>query len=93
MIFNKQTLRDIVWDDAEGYEKISEDLVDSSRWSLYYEMIFKDLNSGKFYSTSYSTGATECQDESPYEDDPDEIEVTEVVPTEVTVIKYLPKKD
>jgi hypothetical protein len=37
----------------------------SSRWSIYYELIFQ--LDDKFYQASYSRGATEIQDESPWE--------------------------
>ncbi|MEG0898331.1 MAG: hypothetical protein RSF40_01295 [Oscillospiraceae bacterium] len=57
------------------YSAIKNDIVDTSRWSIYHEIIFEDK--GKFYRTYYSVGATECQDESPWEYE-DEIECIEV---------------
>lgn len=69
-------------------ELVQEELIDTSRWSHIHERIYKDLDSGKFYSTSYSTGATECQDETPYEYDGEIIEFDEVVPVEVVKIEY-----
>ena len=71
-------------------ELVQEDLIDTTRWSHVHERIYKDLNTGKFYSTSYSSGATECQDERPYEYDGDVIEFTEVEPVQVTVTQYRP---
>lgn len=44
---------------------VKTDIVDSSRWSIHYDWIFKFED--KFYQSSYSVGATESQDESPYE--------------------------
>lgn len=83
-------------EDWEGFdlkfELIQEELVDTSRWSHIYERIYKDLNTGKFYATTYSSGATECQDERPYEYDGEMVELVEVVPTEVVKIEYLPVK-
>lgn len=70
-------------------EIIYDDVTDNSRWSVYHECVFK-LND-KYYRTYYSVGATEMQDESPYECDGEWIEVTEVVPKEVTVIQYITK--
>lgn len=65
---------------------VQEELVDTSRWSLYYEIIFKLED--KFYKTYYSTAATEQQYESPWEYEK-EIECWEVekkiVPTETWV--------
>lgn len=81
------------WDDFElNFELIKSELVDTTRWSHVHEVVYKDLDTGKFYISSYSTGATECQDESPYEYDGEEIELTEVVPVEVTKIEYQVKE-
>ena len=71
-------------------ELVHEDLIDTSRWSNIYERVYKDLYTGKFFHTTFSVGATECQDERAYEHDGDEIEFDEVVPRETTVIKYVP---
>ena len=55
-------------------------------WSVHHEMVFK--YEGMFYRTHYSVGATETQDESPYEYDEDMIECTIVHPVEKTVTVY-----
>lgn len=73
-----------------NFEMVQSELVDTSRWSNIHEVVYKDLDSGKFYSSTYSVGATECQDERPYENDGDEIEFTEAVPKEVIKIEYVP---
>lgn len=57
------------------YSAIENKITDTSRWSIHHEIIFTD--NGKFYSTHYSEGATEMQDESPWEYQ-DEVECTEV---------------
>lgn len=89
-----------VGDTSEGWEEygegwktvklklVCEELVDTSRWSHIHERVYQNLEDGKFYSTTYSTGATECQDESPYEYDGEEIEFDEVVAVEKTIIVY-----
>ena len=84
MIFKKEFLREF-----EG-EEIENKIIDTTRWSIVKRRIFK--HEGKFYETIYSFGATECQDESPYEYDKDEIECPEVVPVEKTIIVYEPIK-
>jgi len=77
------------WDGFDlKFELVQEELVDTSRWSHIYERVYKDLTTGKFYSTSYSSGATECQDQRPYEDDGEEVEFVEVMPVEKTIIVY-----
>lgn len=80
MRFSKSFLQD------EGGRTIEDKLVGHSRWSLIYERIFEW--EGRFYKTQYRTGATESQDESPYEYDPDEIECPEVFPVEKVVTVY-----
>lgn len=59
---------------------------DSSRWSIYYDRVIKV--DGKFYQANYSVGATEQQDERPYEYDGDEIECREVFPVQKTITIY-----
>ena len=90
MLFSKETLVDLACDkhDETKFEILENEIQDSSRWSIHYNLIFKVLENGKIYETYYSVGATECQEEYPFEYEGDEIEVTEVEPYEVTVIKY-----
>ena len=66
---------------------IEDNIIDTTRWSIVHEIVFEDY--GKFYMTTYSEGATECQDERPWEYD-DEIECTEVELKEVKVKKWIP---
>lgn len=65
--FNKEDLVALVERDYDKntFELISNDLVDSDRWSLHYEMVFK--YQGNYYLTMYSTGATEMQYMEPFE--------------------------
>lgn len=88
MKFTKEFLQGLAWDDYDEEEVkiVQSELIDTTRWSLVYEMVFK--KDGKYYKTSYSTGATESQDESPYEYEDDEIECREVFPKEKTIIVY-----
>lgn len=62
-----------------GYELevVRTRISDQSRWSIFHEMIIHDVTTGRYYSTEYSVGATEAQDESPYEDEPEMVDVTE----------------
>jgi hypothetical protein len=78
-------------DDGEGFprfKKVFEDLIDTSRWSNIYYVVYEDLDTGKYWGSSYSVGATECQDESAYENDGDEIEFNEVFRVTKTVTVY-----
>lgn len=63
---------------------IEDDIIDTTRWSIVHEIVFEDK--GKFYMTTYSEGATEYQDERPWEHE-DEIKCTEVELKEVKVKK------
>lgn len=72
------------------YSAILDKIIDTSRWSIIHEIVFED--NGKFYSTMYSEGATEMQDESPWEYD-NIIECTEVELKEVKVKKWVPVED
>ena len=83
--FNKEVLKESLWDDSEVIKVVDTQIIDTSRWSVIKEMIFKDLSTGLFYQTAYSEGATECQDESPFEYDPDEIECVQVEQVEKIV--------
>lgn len=60
----------------DGVEVILDQIVNQSRWSIHHDIIFKWID-GKYYSTGYIEGATECQDEAPWEYE-DEVECTEV---------------
>ena len=66
---------------------IVDRIIDTTRWSIIHEIVFADK--GKFYMTIYSEGATECQDERPWEFD-DEIECEEVELREVKIKKWVP---
>lgn len=87
MKFKKEELQYMACEDGGRLEKVEETISDTTRWSIYYDVIFKDTETGKYYSSYYSKGSTECQDESPYEYEDDEIECTEVEQKEVLVIK------
>lgn len=57
------------------YNAIEDEIISTSRWSIHHQIIFE--HEGKFYKTYYHCGATEMQDESPWEYDK-KVECTEV---------------
>ena len=63
------------------------EIIDTSRWSTIYELVFE--HEGKHYLTTYSVGATESQDERPWEYE-NEVECVEVELVPVTVKKWIP---
>lgn len=92
MVRTKVFSKDYLMDELDlPYENtIVNRIVDTTRWSIVHEIVFEDHE--KFYMTTYSEGATEIQDERPWEYD-DEIECTEVELKEVKVKKWIPVKD
>lgn len=84
---NKEALDILESGSAHGYEVIRNELIDSSRWNVYYELVIKQLSDGKYFKTTYSEGATEIQDERPFEYG--EAKFTEVFPIKVVVTQYL----
>jgi hypothetical protein len=71
------------------YTAILDEITDTSRWSVHHRIIF--AYRGRFYETNYSVGATEMQDESPWEYD-DQVECIEVELKEVKVKKWIIKE-
>lgn len=65
---------------------IVDRIIDTTRWSIVHEIVFED--NGKFYQTTYSEGATEMQDERPWEYE-DEVECEEVELREEKVKKWM----
>lgn len=68
------------------YSALEDKILGKSRWSLLHAIIF-ELD-GKFYRTSYSTGATEGQDESPWEYE-EEINCIEVMKRDVMTTQWV----
>lgn len=85
-VFSRDYLKDEL-DLPYSSNAIVDRIIDTTRWSIVHEIVFAD--NGKFYQTTYSEGATEMQDESPWEYD-DEVECTEVELREVKVKKWMP---
>jgi hypothetical protein len=81
--------RRIVYDDHVDWSPVgTEDIIDNRRWVIRCCQVFEHLPSGKHYQLSWSEGATEVQDERPFEcEQPDPIEV---VWKEVTIKQWVP---
>lgn len=84
--FDSDNGRAIVYDDHEDFKVIEKTILSTSRWSINKEAIVKRISDGKFFETTYSEGATEQQDESPFEYSDAIFE--EVMPLEKTVTYY-----
>ncbi len=95
MKFKKDVLQELAWydkgDNFDGFEVMYTKQVDTSRWSIIHEQVFSF--DGKFYKTIFRTGATEYQDEMPYNDENDWIEIDEVYPKEISTTIYVTKEN
>ena len=79
--------RSIAYGDHELFEDVVKTITSVTRWSICYEKIAKRISDGKLFKLDYRVGATEMQDESPYEWE-DEVSIPEVFPVEKTIIVY-----
>ena len=74
MLFKKEFLLELL-DSYKNPNIMETKIWNHSRWSITKRMIFKFED--KYYQTFFNVGATESQDESPYEYEDDEIECKE----------------
>lgn len=83
--------REIVEEANEDWKEIESKIVDNSRWSIHHKGVFQYIPTGKYYEFYWSVGATEYQEEQPFEYDK-EVEALEVhqVPEVVQVWRTVP---
>jgi len=81
--FSKGFLVDLTWDE-DSY--VVHEIWGRRRWDVIYRAVFE--HESKFYETTYQVGATEVQDERPYEYEDDEISCKEVFPVKKEVVVY-----
>ena len=91
MKLSKDEARAVIYGDATDWECMEENIDDTTRWSVIKTGVYKHIPTGKFYSTYWSEGATESQDERAFEHD--EPEFCEVEPKEKTIITYVAVKE
>ncbi len=94
MKINKELLKELIYSD-EGcaeFKVVENILTDTSRWSVHYDCVIKHLESGKFYDAAYSCGATESQDEEPFDhlcaDEEGNVDLDELFPHKMTIVQY-----
>jgi len=51
----------------EGFMVVHNELIDTDRWSTIHLLVVQDLRGLGFWGHPYSQGATEYQDERPFE--------------------------
>lgn len=90
MKVKKQLLLDLLRDECEdpNYEVMVNEISDTGRWSIHYDFVFRHME--RYFRAPYSVGATEQQDERPWEYEDDEVNVDEVKPTMVITTEYTP---
>lgn len=83
--------KELLLEKLNSDDQILNEITGTSRWSIQYRLVFR--HEDKLYESHYQTGATENQDESPWEYDGSEIECSEVKRVEKIAIFYerLPK--
>lgn len=86
--FHKEDLLECLWDDDADLLKVEDEIIDQSRWSIIHRLVFTEVGTHNFYEVTYSHGATEYQDETPFEYEPNMIECHEVEPVEITKTVY-----
>lgn len=91
--FPREILQLMLAEDLEDFEGLEMEVVDdevydNSRWSVHHRMIFK--HGDKHYMVDYSRGATEQQDERPFEYSPVDVPCIEVEEKEVVIRQFLP---
>lgn len=86
--FPKEYLLELLEEGNPAAEILDDILVDHGRWSLQYRLVFKVKETEKIYCVIYSRGATESQDEHPFEYDGDMINCYECEAVEKTIIEY-----
>ena len=84
--FTRERASNILDGNDEGYRVIRDTIVDTRRWSIDNELIIQRVEDNRFFRGYYSVGATESQDESPWENSEPDFE--EVFPVERVTIAY-----
>jgi hypothetical protein len=84
MLSPKEDLEGRVYQD----DYLESHITGTSRWSVNHSGVFE--HEGKFYQTSWPVGATEYQDEQPYEYGDEMIECHEVRAVQTVKAVYKP---
>ena len=82
----KEQADDILFGIDDQYEIVSDKIVSHKRWSVVHSIVIKRKSDGKYFKDQYEVGATENQDQNPYEYIAPNF--TEVFPVTKTYIDY-----
>lgn len=88
--FPKSTLVNLAWGEpVDGYNVVEDEITGKSRWSIEHTMVFRAPD-GRLYQVGYRVGATESQEEGPFEHAGESVACVEVEAYEVAVTRYRP---
>lgn len=86
LTLTKREAQESIWGDLEGFKLVENKITSTSRWSIHYELVIQRELDGKYFRDYYTVGATEQQDEGPFEyDEPD---FNEVFPVEKVIVDF-----
>ena len=85
LTLTKQEALDILYEENQESEIVVNKITGVSRWSIHHYLVFS--MDGKLWEAFYQVGATEQQDESPWEYEK-EVKCFEVEAYEKTVTDY-----
>jgi hypothetical protein len=91
MKLTAEEARAVIYEDTDDWSKLyeTETISNHSRWAVGVECVFQHLPTGKFYEFYWERGATEYQDQQPYEYEKF-VEPIEVVEKEVVIKQWVP---
>ena len=68
MEVSKDTAQELVWEgESGGFTVVKKVITGHSRWSIIYMLVFRRNDDGQLFGVDYSVGATEYQDEEPFQ--------------------------
>ncbi|MBU8921732.1 MAG: hypothetical protein KOO63_07930 [Bacteroidales bacterium] len=79
----------MLYGDNDDFEIILDELEELDRWSATSRLIVRQMSTDKFFETYYSQGATEQQDQAPFEY-AGTVTWNEVAPVEEMCLVYRP---
>ncbi len=83
-------LKDMLESEPPGYTLLENESFAKGRWSIHYRLIFQhESHPGKFWQAQYSIGATEYQDERPFDNEGEFVRCLEVKPVQITKTIYV----
>lgn len=95
MKLDVETARELAWGQAgqviNGFTVVENEIEDTSRWSVNYRLVILNRYNSTYWRAYYSIGATESQDERPFEEEYEygkSVEFHEVEPHEVVHVEY-----